>query len=209
MKDQHMSNDLTTTTATENIRAAAREDAGTYKILKFKRGTYSADGETIALGTEFIAQPIGWCKEWIKFRDGKVADRHLYRVALKEKSAARLDLDDTDESTWEPGLDGKKQDPWILQFLLPFENQETGELVMFVTSSVFGKRAVAKLCDAWANRRKRGLPIVELQCGSGKSKYGPVPCPEFKVVRWDDVEADGTPEVLPPLEQEMSDEIPF
>ena len=201
-----MANELVTTTEAENIHDAAQEDLS-YKLLKFKKGDYFIGEETVPLGTEYIAQPIAWTKVWIKFKDGKVVERKLYRAALKEKPVDREDLDEwEDRSGWELGLDDKPQDPWVKQYLLPLENAETGELVVFTTSSVFGRIAVAELCDGWAKQRgKRGVPVIEIQCGTKKSKYGKVACPVFQVVRW-----EGDLQELPStVADEMNDEIPL
>jgi hypothetical protein len=65
-----------------NIETAAREDAAFDKIAKFKKGLYSVQDQTIPLGTEFLAHAAAWTKCWIKFADGKVADRKVYRVAM-------------------------------------------------------------------------------------------------------------------------------
>ena len=214
MKDAQMTKDLTTTTEAENIRQAARDEvASQYKRLKFKKGNYWLGNENIGLGTEYLAQPVGWCKEWIKFHDNKIVERHVYRVALKEKCPERHELDEyEDKSGWELGLKGEPQDPWTLQYLLPLENQETGELVMFITPSIGGRRAVATLCDTWANQRK-GPPIISLQCGTMPTKYGDTPCPNLKIVGWDEppkevkeTKFDG-PKSGP--QTDMNDEIPF
>jgi hypothetical protein len=96
-----------------NIESAAREDANFEKILKFKKGEYSIQEDKVPLGTEYLAHAAAWTKCWIKFADGKVADRKVYRVALGEKPPEREDLDDLDQNEWPEGLDGKPSDPWV------------------------------------------------------------------------------------------------
>jgi hypothetical protein len=86
---------------------------------------------------------VGWIKCWIKFVDRKVADRKMYRVALGEKPPEREDLDDLDKDNWPEGFDGEPADPWVYQYLLPLENIKN-EVIIFVTSSFGGKRAVAE-----------------------------------------------------------------
>jgi hypothetical protein len=132
-------NALTThDTEIENIHAAAQQDAGFEKILKFKKGEYFIGEELVPLSTEYLAHTTAWTKSWIKFVNGEVAERKLFRVALGEKPPVREDLDDRDENNWPEGLDGNPTDPWVLQYLLPLEKTSDGEVVIFVTSSVGG-----------------------------------------------------------------------
>jgi hypothetical protein len=199
----------------ENLRTAAQGDTGFGKILKFKKGEYFIGEEEIPLGTEYLAHPVGWIKCWIKFVDRKVAERKMYRVALGERPPEREDLDDLDKGKWPEGFDGKPADPWVFQYLLPLENLSDGEVVIFVTSSGGGKQAVAELCDAYVKRTKKtgcGQPIIKLaKTVIPSPKYGKVPRPLFDVVRWDEQEATGDVEVIPPAtsEDDFRDEIPF
>jgi hypothetical protein len=173
----------------ENIQAAAREDAGFEKILKFKKGVYFIGDEEVAPGTEFLAHAAAWTKCWIKFADGEVAERKLYRVALGEKAPEREDLDDLDQDNWPEGLDGKPADPWLYQYLLPLENLESGDVVIFATASFGGRRAVADLCSAYAKHTKKtgcGQPIVKLaKTDMPTKRFGKVPRPLFEIVGWD------------------------
>jgi hypothetical protein len=150
-------------TELENIAMAAQQDAGFEKILKFKKGEYFVAEEEIPLGSEYLAHVVGWTKCWIKFVDGEVAERKIYPVAKGARPPEREDLDDLDESKWEEGLDGKPADPWVYQYLLPLENRSNGELVIFVTSSFGGRRAVADLCQLYTRRMQKmgaGQPII-------------------------------------------------
>jgi hypothetical protein len=181
-------------TEIEHIHDAAQEDAGFGKILKFKKGDYSINEEEIPLGTKFIAHTRAWSKGWIKFVDGEVTERNMYRVALGEKPPEREELDDQDQDNWPEGLDGKPADPWVYQYLLPFEDPSSGEIVVFVTSSFGGKRAVADLCAAYARRAAKvagcGQPIIKLQVTDMPTKkFGKVPRPSFEVIGWDEAQA--------------------
>lgn len=211
-----MSNDVTIRhSQLANIETAAREDAGFEKILKFKKGEFFIGEEEIELGTEFLAHTVGWVKCWIKFVDGEVAERKLYRVAFGETPPPREDLDCRDEDEWPAGLDDKPADPWVFQYLLPLEDLKNGEVVIFVTSSFGGKRAIADLCDAYAKRTKKtrcGQPIVKLaKADFVTKKFGKVPRPQFEIIGWDQQEAAGDLEVIPPAssEDEFRDEIPY
>jgi hypothetical protein len=216
---------LNNTTEDENILNAAKEDAGFEKILKFKKGEYFIGEDPVALGSEFLAHAAAWTKTWIKFVDGRVADRKLYGVARGERPAQREELDDCDDATW-PKRDGKANDPWVFQHLLPLENMTTGEVVVFVTSSIGGCRAVSDLCGAYAKQKiaKRkvnmpsGQPIVQLASAEMPTKsFGKVPRPAFEIVGWDNTEKSDDVasteatlvEITANNTDDMSDEIPF
>src|SRR5262249_6719511 len=123
----------------------------------------------------------------------------------------RDELDDNDPSKWENGLDGKPKDPWSFQHLLPFENLESGDLVIFTTSSVGGQIATEELVNAYARRlqrkKSRALPIVKLASKDMPTRfYGNIPRPHFEVNGWEDAPA-GDGNVSPA--NEYDDAIPF
>ena len=106
----------------------------------------------------------------------------------------------------------------MLQYLLPLENIETGEIFIFVTASVGGQQAVRQLCDRYANRAKRGergQPIIKLVTTTMRTKnYGKVARPLFEIIGWDEAEAPLA--AAPPAKAEkvdtnadMNDEVPF
>jgi hypothetical protein len=210
--------------AAENILDAAQEDAAFDRILKFRKGGYFIGEESVALGTEYLAHAAAWTKTWIKFADGKVADRKLYRVALGERPPQREDLDSLDENNWPLGRDGRRSDPWVLQYLLPLENMTNGEVVVFVTASIGGRQAVGDLCKSYAKRKIKGQdgqPIIQLATGEMPTKnFGKVPRPLLEVVGWDDTDV-AIPEAalaaaIPvkvkkaaTKNDDMDDEIPF
>jgi hypothetical protein len=202
-------------TEIENILGAAQEDAGFEKLLKFRKGQYFIGEELVPLGTEYIAHAKAWVKCWIKFVDGKVAERKVYRVALGERPPEREDLDDLEKDNWPERIDGNPADPWVLQYLLPLEKPSDGEVVIFTTPSVGGRQAVADLCKAYAKRAEKnancGQPIVKLaEAEMPTKKFGRVPRPHFEIVGWDDPRsafAEAPPPIAP--DGEFDDSIPF
>jgi hypothetical protein len=199
----------------ENILGAAQEDAGFEKLLKFKKGEYLIGDEIVPLGTKYIAHVVGWTKCWVKFVDGEVADRKTYRVAYGERPPEREDLDDLDRAKWPEGLDRNPADPWVYQYLLPLEHLPSGEIVIFVTPSAGGRRAVADLCSTYAKRVGKnancGQPIIKLgKVDMPTKKFGKVPRPQFEIVGWDELagDVDETPPAVT-SEDEFRDEIPF
>lgn len=193
----------------ENIQAAAQADAGFEKILKFKKGEYAIGEDAIPLGTEYLAHAVGWTKSWIKFKNGEVAERKLYRVARAEKPPERQELDELDKV--DLVIDGMSADPWVYQYLLPLEDMTSGEIVVFVTATHGGRRAVADLCQAYTRHAKKGhggQPIIKIGCTDMPTKkFGKVPRPEFEIIGWDGTGDDNVPS--PTLQKELNDAIPF
>jgi hypothetical protein len=204
----------------DNILGAAKEDAGYEQLLKFRKGVYFRGEEAVALGTEYIAHAIGWAKCWLRFINGEVVERKVYRVAFGERPPEREDLGDLEKGKWPEGIDGNPSDPWLMQYLLPLEKVSDGEVVIFTTSSIGGRRAIADLCAAWAKRKRKnancGQPIARLgKAEMSTKKFGKVPRPEFDIVGWDEPPADamgpsysgGPPPVC--SADEFEDSIPF
>jgi hypothetical protein len=197
----------------ENLRAAARQDAGFERILKFRKGEYSIAEEPVALGAEYLAHTTAWTKSWIKFVDGEVAERKMFRVSLGEKPPEREDLDDLD-LIGKKDSDGMSADPWVFQHLLPLEDMASGEIVVFCTSSFGGRRAIADLCSTYAKRSGKtgcGQPIIRLATAEMPTKkFGKVPRPLFEIVRWDqgDEEVISPADPRPTFRDELNDEIP-
>jgi len=200
-------------TQVKNILSAAEEDAGFAKLLKFRKGAYFSGEEIVPLGTEFIAHAIGWIKSWIKFVDGEVVERKIYRIAMGERPPEREDLGDLDKDQWPEGIDGQPADPWSLHYLLPLEKISDGDVVIFTTSSIGGRRAVADLCAAYAKRTAKrascGQPIVTLGTAEMPTrKFGKVLRPQFVIVGWDDPVSDFNT-APPAIASELDVSIPF
>lgn len=190
----------------------AREDAGMGRVLDFKKGIYYLDGNAIPTGAEYTAHCNEWVKQWIKFGVGSVLDRKIYHVSRGEAAVPRDQLDARDESQWGPGLDGKPKDPWVMQYLVPFEDK-SGEIIVFRTSSWGGRQAVGDLMMAYGHKLKRTGPCaakIKLGVDTIQSKkYGPLQRPAFQVLGWDTSEHKDAQIPEPTLAQEMDDSIPF
>jgi hypothetical protein len=200
----------------DNLANAAMNDAGFQKMLKFKKGDYFCDGQEIARGTQMIAQCLAWTKKWIKFWDRRVAEKHIYRVIKGELAPDRDQMSDLDTSLWQNGLDNKPTDPWVLQYLLPMEDPETGEIYIFVTSSTGGRIAISELVDKYVAKRKRdpalGQPLIRLQkTMMPTGGFGNVPRPLFEIISYDTGGTAPMREVAAETlsNADMDDEIPF
>lgn len=200
-------------TETENILAAVKEEVRFDKFLKFNVGKagYFISKEEVPPGTEFLAHTVSWTKSWLKFVDGELVDKKLYRIAKGDRPIKRDDLDEIEKANTD-------DDPWSIHYLIPFENMQTGAVVIFTTSSIGGRGAVSDLCETYANRKIKGnagQPIIKLAVGELPSKkHGPKPAPKFKIVGWDDGSNDAheiseTTIPITKVADDMDDEIPF
>jgi hypothetical protein len=205
-----MTTELATIDTIASRFLAAADQAGINeiggKLLKFSKGKYFVGDDEVPLGTEYVAQMPGVTNGWVKFVDGKVAEQKLGRIADGFIAGSREALGDTDESNWERDGTGRARDPWSLQYYVPLLNAETGELVVFVTGSRGGIGEVSKLCRIYARQACNGLPVIKLSTRAYKHKdFGRIETPSFDVVTWEKL----TAEPLPPIEDELSDSIPF
>ena len=198
---------LPTTNSKDNLPARIdpgvdvilRETARANPMLRFKEGEYLVGEDKIPLGREYLVYPLDWTRGWVKWEDGIIVDQRMVRVADDIKLPKREELGDNDESLWE-----EEKDPWVFQNILPMDDLETREYMIFVTSSVGGKVAVETLCNsvvrAYKKGRQFGLPVIRLATKPFPTKFGTKPRPHFPIVRWHD---------LPPVGEDMPDEVPF
>jgi len=207
-------------TEEDNIIEAARENAGFGPILTYVKGEYFLEKKMVDLGTQFKVYTKAWVQVWINF--GPPVQQFIYQIAKGQKPPEREKLGDLDKTKWATGLNNDPKDPWVKQFLLPFEFVDTGDRVTFRTSSGGGKRTVADLCSLCAFRSKRGdpsIPIIKLASTtfSGRQGVGKVQKPQFDIVGWD--EDDGVYRAIDPeiidgdgraaAQVPIDDEIPF
>lgn len=202
------------------LAAAAMRDAGSQKMLKFVKGDYFCDGKEVERGTQLIAHVVGWRQDWVKFWDRKRVERRMYRVTRGEIPPERNQLPDLDQTQWQIGIDGKNpSDPWSLQYLLPMENSETNEAMIFVTRSTGGRVAISELVNKYASRSRRepgvGQPLIRLQkTMMPTGSYGNVIRPLFEVVSFETPSGqepmrDISPDAINQVDADMADEIPF
>jgi hypothetical protein len=193
--------------AVDNI---LKETSRSNPRLLFKKGKYYIGEDEIPLGHQYVAFALDWTRGWVKWEDGNIVNPvvHMGRVAEGYVPPERDELGDNDKSQWEDG-----NDPWQPQNILPLEDVESGEFVIFVSGSFGGKIAVEKLCNRVARDLKagkdRGLPIVSLAVGEFSTKdYGKIPRPDFPIAQWERGE-EQQQDVLPPLTKDLNDSMPF
>jgi hypothetical protein len=176
-----------------NILATTK---GHERLLKFVKGKYKVQDDEVSIGREFIAHANQLTTGWIKFQNNAVVERRMGRRADGFVPPERDEIGDLDQSQWEVS-DGVLKDPWTLQCLIPFEDPESGEVVVFTTSSIGGRIATEALAREWAKRiqrtKSRAMPIVRLGVTQMKTKkFGEVARPNFEIVGWEDAPAVST-----------------
>jgi hypothetical protein len=191
----------------EAVDVILRETARSNPMLRFKEGHYFIGEDKIELGHEYIADTMSWTRGWVKWEDGLIVETRMDLVADGKPMPARDELGDTDEALWEKDeRTGEPCDPWQQQHILPLEDPESGEYLIFVTSSVGGRIAVEKLCNFvgrnYKQKRQSGLPVIKLGVKDMPTKFGGTkPRPDFMSnVTWHD---------LPPIKDDMNDEVGF
>lgn len=164
--------------------------SGSGDFLKFSKGEWlkGQNDEEIDLGTRLAANMAELSIGWIRWADGKPAERRMGLLAHGFKPESRDQLGYTDQTEWEEGDDGKAKDPWNFTNELPLANPETGEQMTWSASSKGGIGAMGNLCKAYGKeyRERDGLvPIVELGRDHYKhSVYGKTYVPVVTIVDW-------------------------
>lgn len=167
-------------------------------FLKFSKGEWlkGQNQDEVALGTRYAANMAELSIGWIRWDDGKPAERRFGLLAHGHRPETRDQLGYQDESEWEQDQEGKAIDPWTFTNELPCADPETGEQVTFSASSKGGIGAIGNLCKAYGReyRQRDGMvPIIELGRDSYmhpvyKKTYVPV----LSIVNW--VENGSVPE---------------
>src|SRR6516165_3006769 len=113
----------------EGFRVLALESDSLGPLLKFIKGEWFIGDTKIEIGRAYVAHLSELVHGWVKFQDGKPVEQRVGKVADKFRPAKREELGDLDRDKWETQLSGAPRDPWSLQFFLPLEDVETGEIV--------------------------------------------------------------------------------
>jgi hypothetical protein len=184
-----------------------------FKFSKDQRFRRVDDGEEIPLGREFTVVYDQIQVGWIKFNGkGELPERKMGALFQGFVPCPRDELGDDDQSLWEVGLSGKPADPWQQQILLPLQ-AEDGELFIFGTTSITGRRAVGRVideCRKMLRREPNDYPVVKLALSSfqhREERIGRVTVPAF--VRVGKTPKTGVAAIDTSIAADMNDEIPF
>ena len=134
---------------------------------------------------------------WTRWSEKKPVDQRLVKCADYARKEPREDLGFTDKNQWETNDRGIPQDPWQPSDRIVLRSMDSSQdLLTFITGSVGGRNAIAKLLGKVArsvNAAEGKMPVVELQCGTyDHDDYGVVSFPIFQVIDW--AYWDGEPE---------------
>jgi hypothetical protein len=186
-------------------------------FIKFgKAGTYvmQQDETPIPTGTEVAIVYEEIRVGWIKFLEkGQQPERKMGPVFGGFVPAGREELGDLDETQWEIGLSGKPTDPWQFQVLVPMHDTKNGEMYIFGTTSITGRRECDKLISACARMQHSEpdfYPVVKLDVSGFEhrdSRIGWVRTPCF--TRIGKAPKSDTSAVKTSIADTMSDAIPF
>jgi hypothetical protein len=185
-----------------------------FKFAKDGKFRKTGDEEEIPEGTQFVVIYDQIQGGWVKFSGkGNPPERKQGNLFEGFVPPNRETLGDLNQDEWEVGLSGKPADPWQFQLLLPLQNVETGELYVFNTSSITGRRAVDRLiseCGRMQRIEPNDYPIIKLRIGGFEHRdprIGWIKTPAFERVgrasKADTTIADTS------LSGELNDEVPW
>lgn len=154
------------------------------RLMKYKDGLYYVDGNQHQSGGRYVVR--GLVVAWVKWQDGKPVDHKVTPTGGYHPD--REELGDLDQSLWPISkFTDAPSDVWRDTRYLVLTDPKTGEDFTFVSDTAGGQRAVSDLTRAISNVRAGqpgATPIVALMSTMWKTKRGPQPRPELKVVDW-------------------------
>lgn len=172
--------------------------SGSGDFLKFSKVEWQkgANNDEVPMGTKVAANMGELSIGWIRWSDGKPAERRMGLLAQGFQPEARDALGHQDENEWEVDKQGKSIDPWSRTNELPVADPDTGEQMTMSMSSKGGIGAIGNLCKAYGReyRQREGMvPIIELGRDSYiHREYGKLYVPMLTIVDW--VENGSVPE---------------
>jgi hypothetical protein len=156
--------------------------------LYFKKGVwFRGEKEFDPSGHHFLVNHLEAYSGWTRWSDRKPVDQRLVRCAEYRMKEPREALGFTDKNQWEVNDRGVPQDPWQPSDRIVLRTMDR-DLLTFITGSVGGRNAIAKLLGKVAKSPSAvsgKMPVVELQCGTYEhDDYGTVNYPIFHVIDW-------------------------
>jgi hypothetical protein len=174
----------------------------------------TSDGEEIPEGTELVVVYDQIQVGWIKFNGkGNEPDRKMGPLFDGYMPPKRDTLGDDDESQWEIGLNGKPDDPWKHQVLVPLLDPKTDELLIFNTTTKTGRceaNNLIKHCRRAYKKEPDMYPVIRLKVGGyphSDDRVGWVKTPKFAVVG--SAPKDNAAAATSAIDKDLNDEVPF
>ena len=181
--------------------------------LYFKKGLwFRGKDEFDPSGRHFLANHLEAYTGWTRWSERKPVNQRLVRCADYKMKEPREALGFMDKNQWETNERGTPQDPWQPSDRIVLRAMDgAGDLVTFITGSVGGRNAIAKLLGKVAkspNAASGKMPVVELQTGTyDHDDYGTVAYPVFHIIDW--AHWDRPEEPQSGARVAMDDDIPF
>jgi len=191
--------------------AYGQEAAAGGTFLKFSRNGEWVSGQNeneVDTDRHLVANMEELSIGWIRWADGKPAERRMGLLVQGFKPEPRDALGYTEESEWELDDENRPKDPWKFTNELPMAYPDDGEQLTFSASSKGGIGAIGNLCKAYGRERAQRagkVPVIAL----GRSSYmHPVYkktyVPVLNIVDW--IDNSGIP--APASEEEDATEKP-
>jgi hypothetical protein len=173
---------------------------GGAKLLKFdgRAGNYLVRGSEATFdGQEFVVDVYSATGGFLKFKGkGEPPERHTGPIFPKDQAPSRASLGDLDRSKWETGKFGDEpEDPWTPVIEFPLTHRETGEAYTFTAQSKTSLAAAKDFLGLSRRLRESFLPIVRLDVGSFKGKFGPVKKPVLSMIGKSPIETESNEEL--------------
>jgi hypothetical protein len=175
---------------------------GGTKLLKFdgRAGNYVVRGSEAAFnGQEFVVDVSSATGGFLKFKGkGEQPERRMGLIFPKDLAPARVSLGDLDKAKWPEGKFGDEpEDPWSACIELPLVHRETGDSYIFTAQSKTSLAAVKDFLGLCRRLPEGFLPIVRLDVGSFKGKFGPVKKPVLSMIGKSPIETESNNNELP------------
>lgn len=168
------------------LKQAAKAAAPMTAFLGMDKGgtwTFGMDGNEVGDDDEFLIHPGGFVHGWVAW-----ADTELPGVSAAKLGETMIGVAQPmpDEPTEVPPKCREWQTQLGMSLVLA---DDSGAQMVYSTTSVGGKRAVANMAGLVADKLIAGdtkcVPVVTLSAESYKhAKYGKINNPVFTVVRW-------------------------
>jgi hypothetical protein len=186
-------------------------------MFKFdgKSGAFKkiSDGEIVPEGTRLAVIYPGTRVCWVKFQGkGKPPERKGGAIFDGFVPASRESLGDTDESLWDRDLNGRPQDPWILQLMIPMQVVDSEELLIYVALSMTSRNdadALIAQCERMRRTEPNDYPVIKLTVSGFNHRdprVGFIKTPNLQ--RVGKTPMSSTTAQLSSLKDDMDDEIP-
>jgi hypothetical protein len=182
--------------------AAEQLSTGAKPILKFQKGDWllGQEAEELKPGTRLALNMLDAEHGWVRWKDGKPAERKMTRIAARVPIPSRHELGHHDEELWDKDGDGRPRDPCKMMLDFPARELEGERREVVVSGGSRGWEGCCKalLTDFASSARQNPgkTPIVELGSGRYQHKtYGMVKVPALPIVTWltEEELVNGTP----------------